>query len=428
MENNFYQDLLFILENNKITTLPRQELINNDESVALAVWKNFTVKNDYYDYGDYEDVSFNEWYKEGNWKEVLSNYKENMQFWEKAMTDTHFSPYQLLSDNDFKKDFPEVVNQFIADKNFMTHLVHHSDNLHVFDLVSDKVFAQDEIDSLYKNAILKNPQSFHNSKIRSFEHDSNFVTTLLTKYPGEYYLLNQENKENDQYITLALKDKSNLNNIPKNKVDNYVEAWLEVHKNGKFYQNEIETLTEKQKHALLNERTDLLAIVLEKEFSPYKDLAINLLQKDFDKNIDYFNNIQVMRLFSYKEDLDKIKPMLQNFAENYDNPKQLSKKESKIIGLVSLDKVAKQKLESNIFYQLNVMSSQQKIPVEVFDAYFKNVEDRVNNEGLSLEKANAFLARLKNKLSSEVLAEKKYPEKDLYEYLSNQKQAPKMKM
>ena len=429
MENNFYQDLLFVLENNKITTLPRQELINTDENIALAVFKNFSVKNDYYDYDDeYGEVSFNQWYKEGNWKQVLVNYKDNVSFWEKAIEASQFSAYQLLSNSEFKNDFPVIFNQFTTDKQFMTHLVTHSDYREVFDLVSDKVFSQEEIDSLYKNAILKNPHNFNQHMIKSYENDESFVTTLLTKFPQQYYILNKENKENDEYINLALKDKSNINYIPKNKVDNHVDAWVEVHKDSRFAYKEIEILTDKQKNVLLTKRVDFLSNALEKDFSQYKDIAIKVLQNDFDKNIDYFNNSQVVRLFSNKENLEKIKPILQDFAENYDNAKQLSKKESKIIALVSMDKVAKEKLESNIFYQLNIMSPHQKVTEEVFQAYFTNVQDRVNNKNLSVEKANAFLSRMKNKLPVEVLSERKYPEKDLYEYLIAQKTTSKLKM
>lgn len=423
MENNFYNDLLFILQNNKIQTMPSQELISNYEEIALAVWKSFGAAEDYYGY-----TSPTEWYASGNWKEVLNTYKTNTEFWDKAINVCQFTPYEILSNSSFQQDFPEAFAHLMSDKQFVKNMVINANNRFAFELLDKSTLTTDEISDLYKNAILKDPYNFNNYKIKEYEHDGNFVTILLTKYPSYYSMLDTKHKNNDDYIQLALKDHSNFVHLSDKKKDEYFQVWIDANQKTKLYPKEVEIYSSKQQSMILKARPEIIPEMLNKDFSLYKPLAIEALQEHLEKNIDYFPEAQVIKLFKHKEDLEKIKPMLEKFAQTYQNPKQFSKKESKLMALISLDKSLKETLENNIFYQLNIMSAQQKITKEVFEGYFQSIDKRVKNEGLAVDKAHSFLSRMKNKLPSSVLEEQKYPEKDLYRYLENNLARPKMKM
>lgn len=423
MENNFYNDLLFVLQNNNLRTMPSQDLISNHKDIALAVWKNFSAGEDYYGYS-----SLHEWYSEGKWKEVLSNYKNDNDFWKEAINNSQFSPYEILSHLSFKNDFPEAFSHLMNDKEFVKHMVTHSDNRFVFDLLGSSSLSKDEIDDLYKNEILKNLHNFNDYKVKEYEHDGNFVTTLLIKYPSFYNKLDTNHKNNDDYIQLALKDSRNFEYLSDKNKEKYFQVWLEANKDKKLWVRDIEKFGLTQQSMILKTRPESIPQMLDTQFSQYKSVAIEAIQAHLEKNIDYFTEAQVVKLFKSSEDLAKIKPMLEDFANTYQNPKQFSKKENKIMALISLDKNLKETLENNIFYQLNIMSPQQKITKEVFEGYFQGVDNKVKNEGLAVDKANAFLARMKNKLPTSVLVEQKYPDKDLYSHLESQMSRPKMKM
>lgn len=411
------------IKNNLLNNLPPQELIDSNSNIALSLWHDSALEDNYL-YSTF--VSF---YHKTNWKEILHNYNNDMDFWKKAINHPKFGAYAILSNPDFQKDFKDVFDSIIKDKSMMLDLIENSHGSYLYFYILDEtIFNKEELDSLYKREILKFAAHFQYTKIAGYQDDEVFVKELLIKDPIYYALLNEENREKDEYIKLALKHKTNINIIPKSKVDNYIDTWLQVHQENNFSYKDIENLSSKQKGALLEARIDLIPICLSKNFSDYKNLAIQSLQNNLEEKIGYFSNAQIMNLFKEKESVEKITSQLQDFAQKYNKTKAFSKNDNKIIGLISLDKIAEQTLENNIFYQLNNMQPHQKITNEKFEDYFKKINSKVKTEEINLSKANLFLNKLKNKLSITALQEKPYPKDNLYEYLENSLSKPKLKM
>lgn len=419
MDSNVYNELLFVLQNNEITKLPSTKFISENKEIALAVWGSFKVEQDYYQYASFED-----WYATANWKEVLSSYKEDISFWKEAIKNTTFKLETILSNDSFKTDFPIICKALIEDNDLLLEMFNDNTNKSLIDLMT---IPENDKDRLYKAYYLKDPYSIDGSSLLKYQSDKDFTKGLLKVHPQLYLSLTQENKSNNEYIDIALKKQPSLfRYLPSDKKEQYFPTWLEDNINNNI---NINYFSLNQKREIFAKRPDLLVLNLDQseDFAIYKDVAIKIIQADFDKNIGYFNSWQLRNLFKEKEDFVKIQPMLENFVDNYSN-KQFSKKDEKIFEIIFYEKTLKEKVENNLFFQINRMSPQKKITLEVFHGYFINIQDKVNNEELPIEKANAVLVRLKNKLPTDVLVKERYPENNLYDFLNGSTVSNKLKM
>ena len=403
---DYLEEIINILEANDIKSLPSQELINNNQRVALAVWKNFTIAGDYY--GHY---SMNEWYNEGKWGQVLKAYENNTQFWDKALAEKDFSS-ELILHSSFKEDFPAIAQSILTDNEKLLALFHKTSDLQIFQILT---FDEPKKDAIYKDFVLSKHGYLNAGDIKKYQEDTQFVEAALKLVPSFYDYLTPENKLNDNYIKLVLDIDSTLfPYIPKEKQDQYFGVWLEQHKDQKHV---LDNFTESQRDKILSVRPDLLSHALDRDPFKYKEMVIDTVVRDGLETFNHFSLNQLTNVFKQPKDLEKIKPLLSGFAINYSNVKEISKKENKIIAIISLDTDLRDQLRENIFYQLNEMTPGYKLPKEKFDGYVTKVIEKVENSTLTVEKANSFLGRLKNKMPSDVLKEEKLPNTDLYLHL-----------
>ena len=404
---DYIKEIVEILENNKIKHLPSIELISQSEDIALAVWKNFVVGGDYYGYYD-----FNDWYIEGNWKEKLKSYSENVKFWEKAIEicNNNFDFSDFLLNKEFQIDFPIIKNYFLSNNEKLAEYYNKNGNEEYLEL---STLSKEEKDILYKKKILNNPSYLSIDTLRKYENDEVFITSILEKNPNTYNNLNDINKLNEKFIELAFKNKNfDFVYIPAEKQDKYFPLWLENHVNDRHV---LSSFKPAQRKAILEVRPDLFLNMSDKDLFKDSDIAIKVIQNDIF-NIRHFSLKQIDTLFK-ELSLDKIKPQLLKYAQEYSNTQEISKTENKIFALIKMDKEITKTLKNNIFYQLNTMIPDSKIIKATFDGYVDIIIDKVENHNFPIGKADSYLGRLKNKLPVEILKEEKYPSTDIYKYI-----------
>jgi hypothetical protein len=152
MEDNYYEELLYVLQNNKIEKLPSTKLIANNSEIALAVWSNFALEEDYYGYASFED-----WYETANWKQVLSSYKEDVSFWKKAINNTKFNIDTILSNKEFQNDFPKIYEALSKDNEILMAAFDKTNDKSLIDLMD---LSENEKDILYKKYYISEPYFF----------------------------------------------------------------------------------------------------------------------------------------------------------------------------------------------------------------------------------------------------------------------------
>lgn len=419
---DYLKELIQVLENNDIKALPSKELISANEEVALAVWKNFTVDGDYYGY-----YSFNEWYEAGNWGDTLSAYKDNVDFWKKAIKaqidnekmDIEYSDFYTYPQ--FKEDFPVIAEHISKDNNLLVELLFKTNKK---DFLYQLTVPEEEKVKIEKQFYLKNYHDLVPMSAQHYENDPEFITQLLKVAPYFYGGLTTEAKNNDEYIKLAMKHSNNFHYLPSEKADQYFSTWLKDNLNQKFI---LSQFTENQQDQILAKKPEMLAPLLDKDPYKYKDIAINAIKKangnvnNIVEICNAFTLPQLINIFKQPSDLEKVRPVLEFFVTNYNSTKEISKKENKVMAIVELDTQLTNTLRDNIFYQLNEMKPAYKLSKEKFDNYCDQVITKVNNQEIDTDKASSFLGRLKNKLSLEVLQDEKYPHKDLYSHIEAQR-------
>lgn len=401
MSYNYEEQLINLLENNKINSLPDAQLIQTNERVALAVWKNF-VEN-------YEDLVeggtyFSSWYESGKFGVSLQPYANNVDFWKTAFTDhDEFSPLEPLKNADFKKDFPYIVNHFVNNIEFLKDIIltegNYSANI-IIDIINESVLSSNDKNNLIKDLIIKYPHSVNDYIIKGFEDDNEFVKRILTKTPYYYTKLSDTNKLNDEFISLALVDKNLYKELPAEKKEQFFPVWAETRAPFVTLKEVGELTLEQQKEILVN-RADLLESFYTQAPTKYIDTVVKSIEKDFSKNFYAFNNLQLIKIFQDSDNLDKIRPQLENFIENYKGVQQINKKENRVISVIALDTDLQNKLLNNVYYKFNDMSGNTVLELEDFNKIVETVNNDMINKTITPEKAVGFLNRVKNKLSTE---------------------------
>lgn len=61
MNIDYEKEYIYLLKENNITIMPKQNIIDNNETVAFWTWQNFTVP-----LKEYEDFNFTTWYDKAN--------------------------------------------------------------------------------------------------------------------------------------------------------------------------------------------------------------------------------------------------------------------------------------------------------------------------------------------------------------------------
>ena len=408
---NYIKEIINILENNEIRTIPSNDLLASHPDIALAVWKNFVISGDYY--GSYD---FKEWYSEANWVEKLQPYKDDVKFWEKALdliTSNSNIDRNFILDLDFQKDFPIVKEKFLNDNNFVINLYKKTGVISFLNVLNA---TQEEKNNLEKSYTLIH-QKHASTDMVKFQDDAVFTKQILEKWPSLYAHLNDTNKLDDNYIQIALKDKYvSIKDIPEQKQNQFFAAWLDNNKDS-IRLADLQALNPYQKKEVLKIKPEFIGQVLDQNTYAYQDIAVAALEKDIF-SIRHFNPQQLKKLFSEDNNYNKIKPNLVSYIQSYSNTQEISKTESKIFAIVNLSPELRKELKKNIFYTLNTMPKEQKITINQFADAFNDIKNQVENKGLTEGKADSFLVRMKNKLEPAELEIQKFPSLNLYKHLN----------
>lgn len=420
---DYLKELVKVLKENPIEKLPSQEFINAHEEIALVVFKNFKIETFHY-YDEYVQEEFSDWYQRGNWGHTLSQYK-SYDFWKNAVTG-HLFEIELLISPYFEKDFPEIQQQFLNDDTYLEKIYHKTKDVEYLKMMK---VSKEEKNNILKNTLLMDYALIREEHVIEFSEDKEFIKRMLMKDVRLFEFLSDNDRLNDEYIQLLIDHSHDYRNfleeVPLEAQEKHIDYWLDKFKNQKMVFND---LPEKHQLKLLEVRPDLISKILDSDVYKYKDIAIDSIIKNGYEVLVTFTLPQLTNLFKQKEDLDKIKPVLKKYIENYNNVQQISKQDNKIIAIISLNWELSDALKNNIFYQLNEMPKDKKIGPKEFASYVEKVKHEVEVNGLPIEKADKFVRRLKNKLLPEELADKRYPEENLYEYLTSGKKNNTLKM
>lgn len=407
---DYIQEIIDILENNDIRTIPSNELLALHPDIALAVWKNFVISGDYY--GSYD---FEQWYREANWVEKLQPYKNDVKFWEKALdliTSNSNIDRNFILDLDFQKDFPIIKEKFLNNNNFVIDLYEKTGSISFLNVLNA---TQEEKNKLEKNYNLIH-QKYASTDMMKFQDDEVFTKQILEKFPHLYIHLNDTNKLNDNYIQIALNAKYvSIKDIPEQKQNQFFALWLENSKDSIKISN-LQELNLFQKKEVLKVKPEFIGQVLDQNTYAYQDIAVAALEKDIFA-IRHFNPQQLKKLLSQDNNYEKIKSNLVSYIQSYNNTQEISKTESKIFAIVNLSPELRKELKKNIFYTLNTMPKEQKITINQFTDAFNDIKNQVENKGLTEGKADSFLVRMKNKLEPAELEIQKFPSLNLYKHL-----------
>lgn len=181
---DYQQEFIKFLNNNPIYNLPSQEIIDENEEVALLVWRKYHP----FDQDESEYLSSEEKYSRCNWSHVLAKYAQNEEFWFKALINRG---YKTLLNQEFQHDFPKITQAIFNSNDKLLELYKESKDLY---FLKKMKISQHEFDEIYKEH-LSEQWNISQEDLCQYESDSNFVTKVLKKHPKHYCLLNEENKK-----------------------------------------------------------------------------------------------------------------------------------------------------------------------------------------------------------------------------------------
>lgn len=447
METNYRDELLNLLKNNRIYTLPSYQAISNDEQLAIISWESFS-----YDYEpEYQNFSFKKWYAQGDWNNALQAYADNTVFWEKILQSKFHSgrysynnednSYTILLDEGFQKSYPIIANHFLKNNDKLVELFNKTKNKTFFDLTT---LSQDEKEVVMKNFIIQLAEkrefsySSYSQYLIKFENDKQFVSKLLEidynlyaklspqlqdneeyiniilKNPASFKLLSNELKKNPDYINIGLQHKENFYELSALNQNKYFDTWIE---------DGISTITYKmvnqfnntQKQKIFSLNVSLLKQFLEHKPEQISVMAEKLLNQDFDKFINVIP-AKVLQGFSVI-DSTSIKPVLEDFINTY-NKQGFDKSDEKYLLLISKDPQLFEKLNENVFYKLNTSISEvSKHTVEKswFIQKSQTILQELDKGNLTPEIAKSYVIKAREKLTIDELKNLSLSNEDIVE-------------
>lgn len=416
---DYKKELLSILENNEISIAPSQELIDSDPNVVRALWKNFSPNS------SGESFDFEKWYKECDWATKLKGYSYDVKLWEELLeikfTSSYYgeTSYDFILNPEFKKDFPVIVEHFLNDNSLLEMLFKKTNNHKFYDLLN--------LDLNKKEAILKSISLQANFKITDelldrFQNDDEFITVLLENKPYMFAKLSKENKENQKYISLAIKEIDTFKYLSDEKKKENFKDWLEPNLY-KIKANHLEGLAPNQKATIFFYNQGLLQSYFSKDNKDNEVVAAVLLNTNLERFVCEFS-IDFITEFSKNElNLKKLKPKLALFAgKNIDFTKV--KGCLKLIYLIKKFPELQEKLENNPFYELYKINKDKTCKEYLIAKDFEWFKDKTRNiailfekEKIKYEEAENFMSLAKKLLSIEVLKEQKLPTNNLFNYM-----------
>lgn len=404
-----YQEEYYkLIENQIFYQLPKQSLINLDERLALAIFKNYKnrrIDEEYESYNKYQEINFTE---------ILNAYKNNKKFWEKANIQEH------LLDEDFRQQFPEMCFQFLTDKEFLLNFFENKKNVLILDSLNSLV-PKEEFERLEKSFLLS---SYGNiEKIIKYEDDEDFIKELVKKRPFIFTELSDKSKNNKNIILVYLEYEKSILTFDKQKQNELFITWATIHKNWDMKiidQLDFEYLKPIMKKINKSNNEYLIQKLLSRNIAKYKEVILDFFIQN--KNESFF--IKMIKEKSL-EDLNPIikeldcTQYLQNWMNNF-NYKKFDKFEYKILELIkNYPELNKQWENSFECFITKVVSKNELLTFEDFRLGLDIQLKKLENNLITYEKVESNMLQLKKYLPIEILKEIRIPNNHIVEYLQN---------
>lgn len=409
---NYQEELLAMLENNELKTLPSQALIDSDERIVKAIWKNKEFEG-YHKYDDYYSDNFETWYQKSKWGTVLQKYSTNTALWEELL-EVYSSAHEFILNPIFQKDFPIIADHFLKDNDKLIELFNKTRNKEFHDRLT---LDFDKKEDVYKLFLINNHRHIDAEIITKYESDDVFVNKLLTQNSSYFAYLNEENRTNKAYIKIALRGHyDNFFLLSDENKDKYFKQWATHYIKQINFKNVLNLKSEQQAF-ILCQRHDLLAsAILSKDNGLYQ-VAVDSLKDNLEELINSFGADSLKLFAKNKENLKYIQPQLEKFVDNYKGA-GFSKKDNKMIMLISYNQELKEKLQANIFYKVNtILESKQKQDVEWFEYIMKKVFNLYDNKKINNEDAKVLTGKVKSCLSIDAMKELRIPKENSFEFI-----------
>ncbi len=350
--------------------MPNQELINSDERVALAVWKNYQTDS-FYRYDEYdEDKKYLL-----DWTKILNKYEEDTSFWEKANLTN-----ELLNIN-FCKLFPMISDYFLNNKEFIANIL---DKKEIGEFIKKEFFlilqnlSEDKV-NVKKDFLLNSTSYVTKEDIQDLQEDKDFIFKLIQKNQANYSILSDRNKFDEKIIDLVKNNKQTFHYLDKKLQLENLDSYIKI--NPYMPLDEIKKLDEDVIPELIKKlnRFDFMVSYYNKSNKKYKDLLLANLDGDKDtyklkEIMSRVNEDGVNYLF--KNNIEKIKPALETWIKNL-SVNKLMNSDTKIISLISLDSELTKKLNDSYEYNLSLVKTKNgKISLDFLKEYAKSLLNR----------------------------------------------------
>jgi len=421
MSINYEEEIISILENNEIKVLPSKSLIQSNERIAKAAWKNY-IHSEKNDDGDYDNYTFESWYKAADWGDLLKSYSTNTRLWEELLESRFYksyynqnnSSYDFILSSTFRQDFPEIADYFLSNNDKLIELFNKTHNDEFFKRIS---LDTEKKEDLYKVFLIDSAKNIGDDLIKKYESDKEFVIKLLTKSPYYFSKLNKENKNNVENIKIALRDMDNFFLINEDNQNKFFKSWVKNY-GGQIKLKMLDKLNSEQQCFVLEKRKDLLSSALNSEHSKHKDIATSILLSNLEENINVFDDKALNNFAKNRKNLDKIYPQLKKFINNYTGLGS-DKKENKMVLLCRFFDDLKEELQENIFYKLSkVKESNQKMDKDWFLSVNRKVMDLFDQGKIEKSKGESFVSISRNCLTIDALKELRIPKLNAFDYVS----------
>lgn len=412
---NYQQVILDLLNNNAITSPPPKEVLNLSEDIALALWKNFESGSDYYDNFDALD-----WYKEGNWNDLLSGYKENIGFWEKALDMKRYKD-EILIFTSFREEFPIVAQHFLGTEEKLVSLLNQTKNIEFFHMIQKLNVSKERQEEIYIDYVMKNTYEIDDKTMQNYSSKPDVIKKLLGARPNSYLYLSKQDQKNDDYIKIAMKDENVLFSLPSNKRQEYFGLWLQNQQNMTLQL--FKRLDNDERLEVMNKNIVMMANILQNQTEQYIGMVKKFCQNNPEIGIEYLPTKYINQVYS-SDMKQKMFDSLENYVNNYDSIDGFTKSDINKIMIISHFPGLHKKLHNNKVFALNdkcYYDQKKRILKSDFEEMFELLEEKYNKQELTYEECENKLNKLKGRINIPQLKEAKYPGKNLFNYLIKEK-------
>jgi hypothetical protein len=459
---DFKEEFYNILEKNSFENRPSQELIDADERVAAAVWKNNYQAGEYYDSDSGRNRGYHNYENYAVMAPVFEKYMDNKDFWEKNLilrTDisillnedfqTHFSkvwhnyidsPEKLLSiikenksDVYRKKDYltlldklPDFKDELLSDSQIASYIVQKDANWYV-KLDNEK---KHNI-NIIKNAITSNEKMF--AHLPEDKKNNEFIIAFaLDQHPTIYTQLSDEQRKNPEFIKVLMNYKyySQITKIRPEDVKNIFNVLPEEYRHdylivvaprvAKFSANVVASYDSQYHETLLKAKPELIKPANENFNSVFKATINTLLRQNIIFYSQYTTDKSINHFIVDVENINAVRSQLENYIKEYKASDDIPKA---LLTVISVDPALTQQLETNASYILSSKIAQYKKQYKKSATYdefvdlVKEVIEAYSSHKLNYNEAEKITSSLFIDVSHEVKKELRLPQKNIFKIL-----------